>query len=82
MSAERMAQYVKEGTEAFDDPFPAGGRRLASGRAFERMLNPLSTFISMQGFVPEKGDLKRPPLVWKEEEMPWWLNEMHRILWL
>jgi hypothetical protein len=53
-----MVQYVKEGTEAFDDPFPAGGRRLASGRAFERMLNPLSTFISMQGFVSEKGDLE------------------------
>jgi len=30
---ERMVQYVKEGTEAFDDPFPVGGRGLASGRA-------------------------------------------------
>ncbi|MCI4461081.1 MAG: hypothetical protein JHC24_02640, partial [Thaumarchaeota archaeon] len=39
---ERMVQYAKEGTEAFDDPFPVGGRRLASGRAFERMHNWLS----------------------------------------
>jgi len=36
---ERVVQYVKEGTEAFDDPFPAGGRRLASWRAFERVLS-------------------------------------------
>jgi hypothetical protein len=34
MSAERMVQYVKEGTEAFDD---------LSGRAFERALNRLSS---------------------------------------
>ncbi|MFP3138290.1 MAG: hypothetical protein RXS42_08785 [Nitrososphaeria archaeon] len=31
---ERAVQYVKEGTEAFDDLFPVGGRRPASGRAF------------------------------------------------
>jgi len=53
-----MVQYVKDRTEAFDDLFPDAERRLASGRAFERMLNPLSTFISMQGFVSEKGDLE------------------------
>jgi len=58
MSAERMAQYVKEGTEAFDDPFPAGGRRLASGRAFERALNWLSAFMFMQDFVFENGGLE------------------------
>jgi len=34
MSAERMVQYVKEGTEAFDD---------LSGRALERALNRLSS---------------------------------------
>ncbi|MFP3209583.1 MAG: hypothetical protein RXR82_07845 [Nitrososphaeria archaeon] len=28
---ERVVQYVKEGTEAFDDLFPVGGRRLATG---------------------------------------------------
>jgi hypothetical protein len=58
MSAERMAQYVKEGTEAFDDPFPAGGRRLASGRAFEHMLNWLSAFMFMHDFVFENGGLE------------------------
>jgi len=80
MSAERTVQYVKEGTEAFDDLFPVGGRRLASGRAFERALNWLSAFTFMQDFVFDNRDLKRPPLVWREEEMPPWLNEMRRML--
>ena len=56
MSAERMVQYVKEGTEAFDDLFPVGERRLASGRAFEHMLNWLSAFMFMHNFVFEDGD--------------------------
>jgi len=58
ISAERMVQYVKEGTEAFDDPFPAGERRLASGRAFEHVLNWLSAFTFMHDFVFDNGDLK------------------------
>ena len=32
ISAERVIQYVKEGTEVFDDLFPVGKRRLTSGR--------------------------------------------------
>jgi len=36
--------------------------------------------MSMQDFAFEDGDLGRPPLVWKEDEMPPWLNEMRRIL--
>jgi transposase-like protein len=70
---ERMVQYVKEGTEAFDDPFPVGGRGQRSRRAFERMHNWLSAFTSTQDFVLEDGDLGRPPLVWKEG-MPLWLD--------
>jgi len=58
MSAERMIQYLKDRTEAFDDLFPVGGRRLASGRAFERMLNWLSAFMFMQDFVFENGGLE------------------------
>jgi putative transposase len=77
---ERMVQYVKDRTEAFDDPFPVGGRMLASGRAFEHVLNWLSAFTFMHNFIFDNRDLKRPPLVWREEEMPWWLNEMRRML--
>jgi len=80
MSAERMVQYAKEGTEAFDDLFPMGKRRLASGRAFEHVLNWLSAFTFMQDFIFDNRDLKRPPLEWREEEMPPWLNEMRRML--
>jgi len=76
---ERMIQYVKDGTEAFDYPFPAGKRRLESGRAFERALNWLSAFTFMQDFVFDNRNLKRPPLVWREEEMPWWLNGLRPI---
>jgi len=32
---ERMVQYLKDGTEAFDDPFPVGGCGPRSWRAFE-----------------------------------------------
>jgi hypothetical protein len=77
---ERMIQYLKDRTEAFDDLFPARKSGLASGRAFERLRNWLSAFTFMQDFVFEDGDLGRPPLVWREEEMPWWLNEMRRML--
>jgi len=58
MSAERMVQYVKDRTEAFDDLFPDAERRLASGRAFERMLNWLSAFTFMQDFVFDNRDLE------------------------
>jgi len=77
---ERMVQYVKDRTEAFDDLFPARKSRLSSRRAFEHMLNWLSAFMFMHSFVFENRNLKRPPLVWREEEMPWWLNEMRRML--
>jgi len=76
---ERMIQYVKEGTEAFDDPFPVGGRGQRSRRTFERMHNWLSAFTSMQDFVFEDGDLGRPPLVWREEGMPRWLDGLRPI---
>jgi len=58
---ERVVRYAKEGTEAFDDPFPAGGRRLAFGRALEHVLNWLSAFMFMQDFAFENGGLGRPP---------------------
>jgi len=77
---ERMVQYVKDRTEAFDDLFPARKSRLSSRRAFEHMLNWLSAFMFMHNFIFENRNLKRPPLVWREEEMPWWLNEMRRML--
>jgi len=76
---EHMIQYLKDRTEAFDDPFPVGGRRLASGRAFERALNWLSAFMFMHNFVLENGDLGRPPLGWKEEGMPPWLDGLRPI---
>jgi Transposase and inactivated derivatives len=77
---ERMVQYVKEGTEAFDDLFPAMKSRLTPGRAFERMLNWLSAFMFMEDFVFEDGDLGRPPLMWEEEGMPPWLDGLRPIL--
>ncbi|MFP3263279.1 MAG: DDE-type integrase/transposase/recombinase [Nitrososphaeria archaeon] len=77
---ERMVQYVKDRTDAFDDLFPARKSRLSSRRAFEHMLNWLSAFMFMHNFVFENRNLRRPPLVWREEEMPWWLNEMRRML--
>ena len=55
---ERMVQYVKDRTEAFDDLFPVGERMLTSGRAFEHVLNWLSAFMSMQDFVFENGGLE------------------------
>jgi Transposase and inactivated derivatives len=76
---ERMVQYVKEGTEAFDDLFPAMKSRLTPGRAFERMLNWLSAFMFMEDFVFEDGDLGRPPLMWEEEGMPPWLDGLRPI---
>ncbi|MFP3209631.1 MAG: hypothetical protein RXR82_08115 [Nitrososphaeria archaeon] len=77
---ERMIQYVKDRTEAFDDLFPAGKSRLASGRAFERVHNWLSAFMFMHDFVFENGDLGRPPLGWREEGMPRWLDGLRPIL--
>jgi len=75
---ERMVQYVKERTEAFDDPFPARKSRLSSRRTFEHMLNWLSAFMFMQDFVFDNGGLGRPPLKWKEEVSPW-LNGLRPI---
>ncbi|MFP3317559.1 MAG: hypothetical protein RXN79_04130 [Candidatus Nanopusillus sp.] len=77
---ERMIQYVKDRTEAFDDPFPVGGRGPRSRRTFESLGNRLSAFTSMQDFVFENGDLGRPPLVWREEGMPRWLDVLRPIL--
>ncbi|MFP3235491.1 MAG: hypothetical protein RXR74_03680 [Nitrososphaeria archaeon] len=48
-------------------------------RAIERMHNWLSAFMSMHNFVFENGDLGRPPLGWKEEGMPRWLNGPRQI---
>jgi len=56
---ERMIQYVKHRTEAFDGPFPAGGRMLVSGRAFEHVLNWLSAFTFMHNFMFDNRDLER-----------------------
>ncbi|MFP3229353.1 MAG: hypothetical protein RXR47_04390 [Nitrososphaeria archaeon] len=73
---ERVIQYAKDRTEAFDDLFPVGGRRLASGRAFGRMHNWLSAFMFMHNFAFE--GLGRPPLVWREG-MPRWLDGLRPI---
>jgi len=70
---------VKDRTEAFDDLFPVRKSRLASGRAFEHVLNWLSAFTFMHNFVFDNGGLGRPPLEWKEEEMPPWLNGLPPI---
>ncbi|MFP3263799.1 MAG: hypothetical protein RXQ62_05135, partial [Nitrososphaeria archaeon] len=76
---ERMIQYIKDRTEAFDDLFPVGGRMPSSRRTFERMHNWLSAFTSMQDFAFEDGDLGRPPLGWREEGMPRWLDGLRPI---
>jgi len=44
------------------------------------VLNRLSAFMFMHNFVFENGGLLRPPLEWKEEEMPPWLSAMRPIL--
>jgi len=80
MSAQRVLQNAKERSEAFDAPFPVGERELASGRAFEHVLNWLSALTFMQDFAFEKENPKRPPLVCKEDETPPWLNETSRTL--
>ena len=74
---ERMVQYLKDGTEAFDDLLPARKSGLASGRAFERMHNWLSAFMFMHDFAFEGPG--RPPLGWKEEGMPRWLDGLRPI---
>jgi hypothetical protein len=57
---ERMVQYLKEGAEAFDDPFPARKSGPSSRRTFERVLNWLSAFTSTQDFALENKDLGSP----------------------
>jgi len=42
--------------------------------------NWLSAFTSTQDFVFEDGDLGRPPLGWREEGMPRWLDGLRPIL--
>jgi len=71
---------LKEGAEEFDDPFPVGGRRLASRRAFERLRNWLPASTSMRDSAFEDGGLGRPPLGWREEGMPRWLDGPRPIL--
>ncbi|MFP3229021.1 MAG: hypothetical protein RXR47_02565 [Nitrososphaeria archaeon] len=66
----RMVQYLKEGTEAFEDPFPIGGRGLASGLASGRVLNWLSAFTPMQDSAFEDGDLGRPHWCGKRRGCP------------
>jgi len=51
----RMVQYIKEGTEAFDDLFPVGWRGPSSRRTFGSLRNWLSASTSMQDFVFEDG---------------------------
>jgi hypothetical protein len=75
---ERMVQYLKEGTEAFDDPFPARKSGPSSRRTFERTHNWLSAFTSTQDFALENKDLGRPPLGWREG-MPPWLDGLRPI---
>jgi len=48
-------------------------------RAIERMHNWLSAFMSKHDFAFENGGLGRPPLGWKEEGMPRWLNGPRQI---
>jgi hypothetical protein len=36
-------------------------------------------FMFMHNFVFENGDLGRPPLGWREEGMPRWLNGLRPI---
>jgi hypothetical protein len=43
------------------------------------MHNWLSAFMFMHNFVFENGDLGRPPLVWREEGMPPWLDVLRPI---
>jgi len=74
-----MVQHAKEGTEAFDDPFPVGGRRPRPRRTFGSLRNWLSTFIFVRDLVFEDGGLGRPPLVWGEEGMPRWLDGLRPI---
>jgi len=49
------AAFTGRGDETVEAEVRAGS---SSGRAFKRVLNPLSTFISMQDFVSENGDLE------------------------
>ena len=77
---ERVVQYVKDGTEAFDDSFQVGGRRLESGQAFEHLLNWLLALIYTQVFVLDNRDLEGEwslPLYWRE--FPW-LNGLCQML--
>jgi len=76
---ERMVQYLKDRTEAFDDLFPVGGRGPRSWRAFESPRNWLSAFMLMHDFVFEGGGLGRPSLGWEEEGMPRWLDWLRPI---
>jgi len=79
---ERVVQYVKNGTEAFDDSFPVGGRRLESGQAFEHLLNWLLALIYTQVFVLDNRDLEggwSPCLIGGDSLWPNGLRQMLRL---
>jgi len=60
MSAQRVLQNVKEGTEAFDGLFPVGERWLASGRAFEHAQPAVRTYVHAALRVRERGPEEAP----------------------
>jgi len=61
-----------------DEP-ESGGRRLRSRGTFKSLGNWLPAFTSMQDLVLGDGDLGRPPLGWREEGMPRWLDGLRPI---
>ncbi|MGC8772582.1 MAG: hypothetical protein ACP5RJ_03850 [Conexivisphaera sp.] len=72
---ERINQYIKEGTESFDDLYPVRGR----GPSFERILSWLSGYKFLRNYVLTNTGLGRAPLEWNP---PPWLegSEFGRIL--
>jgi len=79
MPLERMVQYVKDGTEAFDGLFPVGKRRLRSRSAFESLRSWPSAFMSMRNFASENDGLPKLLLEWREDMLPW-LNATRPVL--
>jgi hypothetical protein len=81
MSFQRAVYAIwRRGLQALGGaPMDRGHVSGLARRAFERMLNWLSAFMSMQDFVFENWDLGRPPLGWREEGMPPWLDGLRPI---
>jgi transposase-like protein len=52
---ERMVQYLKDRTEAFDDLFPRRRARAEVEGAFEHVRNWLYAFMSTRDFIFEDG---------------------------